>query len=51
MAALLGSRAYAPIWSSSYVQARMRGSVAARGLDVLPRPDDAPVSSLWLEAR
>lgn len=51
VAALLGSRAYAPIWSSSYVDARMRAGVDARGIDALPRPADAPVSSLWLESR
>lgn len=48
VAALLASRAYAPIWSSAYVETRLRASVQAHGLDALPRPENAPVSSLWL---
>jgi predicted O-methyltransferase YrrM len=51
IAALLASRAYAPIWSSAYVESRMAAGVEARGLDALPRPAAAPVSSLWLELR
>jgi predicted O-methyltransferase YrrM len=51
VAALLASRAYAPIWSSAYVESRMAAGVEARGLDALPRPANAPVSSLWLESR
>lgn len=51
VAALLASRAYTPLWSSAYVETRMADAVAARGLDSLPRPEDAPVSSLWLASR
>ncbi|MFM7347342.1 MAG: class I SAM-dependent methyltransferase [Tagaea sp.] len=51
VAALLASRAYAPLWSSAYVETRMGDALAARGLDSLPRPDGAPVSSLWLQSR
>jgi hypothetical protein len=51
VAALLATRAYTPIWSSAWVDTRMREALAARGIDALPRPANAPVSSLWLEAR